>query len=294
MFQNQKIKIIVFSITLMILVGVANSAKAQPAAISDLICSSNLQTSGAIDLVWTVPTGAVAYEAKYVQGNSIDYNSAATYSQSWSAGTAGQKKSETIFNLNPDTEFTIAIKSKDILNDWSVVSNPVSCKGSVALLFDNQAPSSKIITPENNSTFSQPKEIIIKGQSSDIGGSSVQKVEISLDDGKTWFLTKPKEKVGTGFNWEYLWEKPIVASYTIKTRATDWWGNQELPGAGIKIVISSELPIEKPPIEKPISQMSVIELEAKIAEIQQQIIQLLAQLIQLTQSQLSQIKNSFQ
>jgi hypothetical protein len=289
MSQNQKIKIIVFLITLMILVSVANSTKAQPAAISDLICSSNIQTAGVIELTWTVPTDAAAYQVKYSQGNSFDSNSAITYSQSWSAGTAGQKKSEIVFGLNPETEFTIAIKSRDALN-WSGFSNPVSCKASKALLLDNQAPSSKIIEPENNSTFFQPKEIIIKGQSSDIGGSSVQKVEISLDNEKTWFLTKPIESTNTGFNWEYIWEKPAVGSFIIKTRATDWWGNRELPSAGIKIIISSELSIEKPPIEKPISEMSVIELEAKIVEIQQQIIQLLTQLIQLTQSQISQIK----
>ena len=284
--MSKNFKIIFLVITLFIL---PFFAKAHPPAISDLICSSDEPTAGVIRLTWTVPTGAVAYEVKYRQGNSIDYDSATTYSQSWSAGTAGQKKSELILNLNPGTEFTIAMKSKDAGNIWSAVSNPVTCKASPLTFVDTQPPTSQIIGPKNGATILAGKDYIIRGQSSDPGGS-VQKVEISFD-GKNWLRAKAKESVEGGFTWEYLWEKPKEGNYTIKTRATDWWENQETAGEGIRVKVVTELPVEKPPVEKPISEMTVEELKAKIAEIQQQIIQLLTQLIQLIQQQIAQLKS---
>ena len=278
-----KTKIIIFSLVSLSTFLIFNSVKAQPPAISDLVCSSNIPTAGVIELTWTVPTGAVAYEVKYSQGNSIDYSStsAYTYNQSWSAGTAGQKKSEIIFNLNPGTEFTIAMKSKDNANNWSEVSNPVTCKASSLTFFDIQAPTSQITDPKDGATILAGKDYIIKGNCSDIDGS-VQKVEISFDDGKTWFKTKAKESVGTGFTWEYLWEKPSVGTYTVKTRATDWWDNQETPEVGIKITVVPQLPVEKP-----ISEMTVEELKAKIQEIQLKLIELITQLIQILQQQIN-------
>jgi hypothetical protein len=267
------------------------SVNAQPPAISDLVCSTYFSTCCAIQLVWTVPSGAVAYEVKYSQGNSIDYDSASayTYNQSWSAGTSGQKKSEIIFGLNPGTEFTIALKSKDAGNNWSGVSNPVTCQASPLTFVDTQPPTSQITEPKDGATILAGKDYIIKGQSSDPGGS-VQKVEISFD-GKNWFLTKPKESIKEGFTFEYLWEKPKEGNYQIKTRATDWWDNQEIPGEGINVKVVAELPIEKPPVEKPIPQMTAQELKAKIIETQLKLIELMKQLIQLLQQQITQLKS---
>jgi hypothetical protein len=263
--------------------------KAQPSAINDLVCSTYFSTCCAIELVWTVPSGAVAYEVKYSQGNSIDYDSpsAYTYNQSWSAGTSGQKKSEIVFGLNPGTEFTIAMKSKDSSNNWSAVSNPVTCQASPLTFVDTQPPTSQILDPKDGATILAGKDYIIKGKATDPGGS-VQKVEISFD-GKNWFRAKAKEAIKEGFTFEYLWEKPKEGNYQIKTRATDWWDNQEIPGEGINVKVVAELPIEKP-VEKPISQMTAQELKAKIIETQLKLIELMKQLIQLLQQEISRIQ----
>lgn len=267
---------------------------AAPSAITDLTCSPEPNVSGAVWLQWTVPSGLAgsnAYEVKYIQGNIMSYAQANTYNQSWPTGIAGQRKQELMTGLNPNSQFSFAMKSTDGLGNWSEMSNYVTCIAPGSTNIDDKAPISVIEYPIEKSEFLEKQTIVVKGQATDTGGSSVQKVEISLDDGKTWFLTKPKESVGTGFDWEYLWEKPIVGAYTIKTRATDWWENQETPGGGIMVIVSAP-PAEKPPekqVEKPISQMTAEELKTKIQEIQLKLIQLMTQLIQLLQQEISRL-----
>jgi len=281
-----KTKIIVFSITLIALVSTANLVNAQPAAISDLQCFF-AQTPGPVWLTWTAPAGAVSYDVRYFPGaiDATHYNLAWQFSQNWS-GTAHQGL---VISLTGNTTWFFAMKAIDASNNYSDISNVVSCfVPSVVVPTDKIAPTSLITDPKDGATILANTDYIIKGESSDIGGS-VQKVEISFD-GKNWFKTKAKESIGTGFTWEYLWEKPTEGTYTIKTRATDSWGNQETPNEGIKINVVTEIPVEKPPVEKPISQMTAEELKAKIVEIQQKIIQLLSQLIQITQEQINQLK----
>ena len=281
-----KTKIIIFSIILIGLVSTANFAKAQPAAISDLQCFF-AQMPGSVWLTWTAPAGANSYDVRYFPGaiDATHYNLAWQFSQNWS-GTAQQGL---VTNLTGNTTWFFAMKAIDASNNYSDISNVVSCFVPTGVVQpDKIAPTSLISDPKDGATILANTDYIIKGESSDIGGS-VQKVEISFD-GKNWFKTKAKESIGTGFTWEYLWEKPTEGTYTIKTRATDWWNNQETPGQGIKVKVIAELAVEKPPVEKPISQMTAEELKAKIVEIQQKIIQLLSQLIQITQEQINQLK----
>ena len=269
-------------IVLIVAVLLINPVNAQPPAIADLICSSEGVNSGSISLTWTVPAGAVAYEVKYVQGNSIDYGSAITYNQSWSAGTAGQKKSEIIFNLNPGTEFTIAMKSKDILDAWSAASNPVTCQSAQLSLFDKQAPSSEIIQPKENQTLWAGKDFLIMGESSDTGGSSVQKVEIRFNQGD-WQLVNPEESIENGFSWSYLWPEIQAGSYQIDVRATDWWNNIEEPqSVNFQAIEFSET-------EEPVSETEEEQIKAlysQIIELQKKVIELMKILL----SQLSVLK----
>ena len=284
---NQKIRVIFLA--LIILISnflIINSVKAQPAAISDLQCIL-AGSPGDVWLTWTPPAGTNSYDVRYWPGffYPSDYNATIQYSQNW-AGTASEGM---VSNLTTNTTWYFAMKAIDASNNYSDISNVVSCfVPSVVVPTDKIAPTSLITDPKDGATILANTDYIIKGESSDIGGS-VQKVEISFD-GKNWFKTKAKESIGTGFTWEYLWEKPTEGTYTIKTRATDWWNNQETPGQGIKVKVIAELAVEKPPVEKPISQMTAEELKAKIVEIQQKIIQLLSQLIQITQEQINQLK----
>jgi hypothetical protein len=65
--------------------------------------------------------------------------------------------------------------------------------------------------------------------------------------------------------------------------------NVETPEEGVKISVVLKSPeITQKPTEKPISQMTLEELKAKIIEIQLKLIQLIQQLIQILQEKLSQ------
>jgi len=281
-----KTKIIVFSITLIALVSTANLVNAQPAAISDLQCFF-AQTPGAVWLTWTAPAGAVSYDIRYFPGaiDATHYNLAWQFSQNWS-GTAQQGL---VISLTGNTTWFFAMKAIDASNNYSDISNVVSCfVPSVVVPTDKIAPTSLITDPKDGATILAGKDYIIKGDSSDTGGSSVKEVEISFDQGKNWLKAEAMEgNKNNGFTWKFIWSKPAVGDYQLITRTTDWVGNIETPGTGIKVRIVNQ---ETPVIEKPISQMSVEELKAKIAETQQKIIELLSQLIQITQEQINQLK----
>jgi len=288
MILNYKIKILAFLISLMILVSAANFAKAQPpSAITNLDCVFS-GMPGAVWLTWTPPAGANSYDVRYALSPIIpdNYYLAYQYPQNW----PGSANKGLVEHLTENKNWFFAMKAIDG-GIPSEISNVVWCFVPIIIVQKDTTPPTSLITdPKDGATILASKDYIIKGESSDTGGSSVQKVEISFDDSKTWFLVKPiEENKNRGFSWSFVWSNPKVGSYTIKTRATDWWDNQEIPGPGIKLIVITELPIEKP-LEKPISEMSVKELEAKIIEIQKKIIQLLTQLIQLIQSQITQFQ----
>ena len=156
---------------------------------------------------------------------------------------------------------------------------------------ETSPPSSNITSPTAGATISAGEKYTIKGTAEDSGGSLIQGVEVSLDGGKTWSTAKIKSALANVFPWEYVWQNPTEGEYTIKARATDTVGNIESPSAGVKVTVStpvvSEVPAEVP--EKPISEMTAQELEAKIVEIQQKIINLLQQLIQFIQQQIQEL-----
>jgi len=152
---------------------------------------------------------------------------------------------------------------------------------------DRTPPNSYITSPTDGLTIPVGEKYTIKGTAQDAGGSSVQKVEISLDGGNSWFLTEIKGALENVFSWEYVWQNPTKGEYVIKVRATDAVGNIASPSVGVKVTVAvpvPETPIEVP--EKPIIEMTVPELEAKITEIQQKIIDILEQIIQLFQQQI--------
>jgi len=287
--KNNLISILfLFISTLFLLYFPTEVVNAQPAAISDLQCFFS-QMPGAVWLTWTAPAGAVSYDVRYSPGSidAIHYNVAGQFSQNWS-GTAQQGL---VISLTENKTWFFAMKAIDASNNYSDVSNIVSCfVPAMAVQIDKIAPTSLITDPKDGATILANKDYIIKGDSSDTGGSSVKQVEISFDEGKNWLKTEAIEgNKNNGFTWQFIWSKPAVGDYHLITRATDRMGNIETPGSGIKVIVK-ELETEKPPTEKPISQMTAEELKAKIAEIQQQIIQLLTQLIQLLQQQISQLK----
>jgi hypothetical protein len=287
---NNMEKAKIFLITSFFLLFLFNFVHAQ-SPISDLTCRQDV-SAGAVWLSWTVPSGIAssnAYEVRYIQGNTMHWENAISFSQNWSSGTPGTKKQELVTGLNPGTQYTFAIKWKDSAGNWSNPSNSATCIAPFPQNLDKIPPKSVIEKPKSGDQFFEGEDIKIEGWAKDEGGSSVQKVEISFD-GKNWQNATPVKVEDGKLYFEYLWQKPKVGEYQIFSRATDWMDNVEIPGEGIKISVVLKSPeITQKPTEKPISQMTLEELKAKIIEIQLKLIQLIQQLIQILQEKLMQI-----
>jgi len=277
--------------------GVASSnLTVNPAAITNLTAVG--LSPGVVRLAWSVPAGCpTGYVVKY-STSDIDtqdkFNAASTFSQSW-AGTATVGD---VSGLVGGWNYYFAMEATGLDATQAALSNRPSTIAP-AVIPDSIAPISSITLPLSGATIEAGKSYTITGTSSDTGGSSVKEVKLSLDAGLTWLAVTSKTAVGAGFTWEYVWANPVAGSYNLKTRAVDWIGNVETPGPGITITVTAPAivpPVEEvppevvPSVEKPIAEMTVEELKAKIVEIQQKIVQLLQQLIQLIQAQIAELQ----
>lgn len=273
-----------------------------PNPIANLACVPS-GMPGAIWLTWNVPQlNPTGYVVRYSLGNitnDAQFGAATLYNQAWAAGAAGAAKQELVMNLNPNVIYFFNVKVTGAGNALSLISNTgTNCVAPAqAAPSDETAPTSSITDPQSGATILAGQNYTVKGTSSDSGGSSVKKVSVSLDGGTTWYeVSAGQSNQNSGFDWTYVWQSPVVGTYTLKTKAEDWYGNVETPGTGITVKVATELPAETPeqppsapPEEKPISQMTAAELQAKIVQIQQQIISLLQQLIQKIQEQINRL-----
>jgi len=280
-------KIFLILITLISLFLLTDIAKAQPATISDLSCRPDT-SAGAVWLVWTVPLGVAsssAYDIRFVQGNTINFDTAIVFSQSWPTGLVGFPKQELVTGLNQGTQFTFAIKSRDASGNWSTVSNQATCFAPTSTGGDKTPPQSFIIKPGYNATVPASTTYVIEGRALDRGGSSVQKVEISFDNAKSWSDAKITDVSDINYLWQYVWLNPAVGQYKIQTRATDWMGNVESPGLGTPVQVVSP----SAAVEKPAPSAASEDLKTKIADLQIKITELLRQLIAIYQNLINQI-----
>lgn len=276
------------------------SVLVHPAAITDLVAQTG-ERAGVIDLSWTIPAGSpTGYVVKY-STSAIDsdsaWSAATTFSQSW----PGTTSSGYVTGLSPGTLYYFAIKATGLDSTLAALSNSPSARAGQKGIVDEIAPSTTIERPKAQEEIESGKDYIIKGVSQDTGGSSVKEVLLSLDGGVTWQRVTPLQATDSGFSWEYIWESPELGDYTILARATDWLGNSESPGAEVTVkVVEKVLPEEvgeeeeeeeeEEIVEKPVKEMTVEEIKAKILEIQQKIIELLKQLIELLQSQIAELE----
>ncbi len=274
------IKILCFSLVFTCLFFAVQAEAVAPNPITNLECFFS-GMPGAVWLTWTPPAGAVRYDVRYALSgiSENDYNLTYQFSQNWQ----GSANNGLVDYLTSNRTWFFAIKSINVGGETSGISNVVWCFVPTTTTPTITPPTSQITDPAEGTTIAVGKDYVIKGQSAATGGSSVQKVEISFDGGKTWSLAIPKERVGAGFTFEYLWKNPAAGTYSIKTRATDWVGNVETPGAGINVMVAVQAPVVQPPGE----QLTVEDSRAKIAEIQQKIIQILQRLILLIQQQVA-------
>ena len=209
------------------------------------------------------------------------------------SGYAAGAKSVTftpIVSPSAGGSFTVAIATT---GDGNAVDSGTSAafsifggqQGQFSLYSDSVPPASKITSPAEDLTISVGEKYAIQGTAQDQGGSTVQKVEVSLDGGQNWSIAEIKSALANVFSWEYVWQNPTKGEYIIKVRATDAVGNIESPLSGVRVTIS--IPVPSIPVqEKPITELTAQELETKITEIQQKIVDVLQQLIQLFQQQI--------
>lgn len=104
---------------------------------------------------------------------------------------------------------------------------------------DTKPPTSHITAPLNGATLPTALwSYSIKGSATDGSGSGVWYVEVSTDDGFTWARAADSSG-GSWKSWIYKWALSFSGNYTIKSRAVDNAGNQEAPGKGIKVRVST-------------------------------------------------------
>lgn len=163
-------------------------------------------------------------------------------------------------------------------------------KGATAVAADTTAPVSTILNPASGATIVAGQSYTIDGTGTDKGGSSVTQVEVSVDGGQTWAqatVSSSGGTTGTSYSWSYVWANPTAGEKTIKVRATDARNNVESPGPSVTVTVSGGTPTVTPPAaETPITQMTVSELQTRIAQLQQTLISLLQQLLSLLTQQL--------
>lgn len=219
-----------------------------PNAITTLTCEASGQ-GGAVWLRWTTTVGTSnGYEAKYAQGNAITYSTATAFTQTWSSGTVSTAQQQLLTGLNPNTQYTFAMKALGTGSSISAISTLTpTCyaPGGSPSVVDTQAPVTRFTYPTTNAYVLAGQPLTIKGVSKDVGGSSVQKVEISLDNGVAWNQANAISNDEGNLIWNYTWAAPTVGAITIKARASDWMGNIETP-VSLTINVVNTLPTTTP------------------------------------------------
>ena len=208
---------------------------AAPSAIADLRCSYS-GTPGNIQLSWTVPSGnPTGYELRYdlLSITETNFNDASPFNYGWTG--AENSLLVTGFAQNKDWYFAMRASSGDGV---SALSNVVHCQANTIVGVNAATyPSSAITNLSFGSEIKAGEDFLIKGTSSDQGGSSIKKVEISFDNGSTWLAASPASETATGFEWQYNWAAPKAGNYLIKTKATDWLEAQENSSSSLTVKV---------------------------------------------------------
>ncbi len=268
-----------------------------PAAIDNLTCEPSGQ-AGAIWLRWTVPAGAsTTYTAKRALAamtNDGEFNAGTTITQSWAIGTKATAKQELVTGLNPNTRYYFAVKSGGVGPTTSAISTPAAttclAPASAPVSADTTVPNTQITTPAAGSTVQAGQALKITGTALDTGGSSVQKVEVSLDGGINWNIADVTSIDESNVIWEYTWANAQAGTVNIKARATDWTDNVEDTPADITVTVSTTATSTPTTPTTPGEQATVAELQTQLQNLRVQLLNLLMQLVAQLQAQLSALQ----
>lgn len=104
-------------------------------------------------------------------------------------------------------------------------------------IYDITPPVSTVTAPADME-YTNANTYIVRGVSSDPlpDPSGVGGVEVSTDGGGSWHAADPVAP-GDYSSWSYQWDIPAEGTYNIRSRATDRVDNQEVPGAGVTVVV---------------------------------------------------------
>ena len=89
-------------------------------------------------------------------------------------------------------------------------------------------PPTSVVAPVGPAQANQP--VIISGTAADVGGA-VGSVEVSTDDGQTWY------PAGGRGQWSFAWTPTQPGIFTVRSRAADDSANLEQPGPGVVAVV---------------------------------------------------------
>lgn len=258
---------------------------AVPNAITDLQCSYS-GTPGNIQLSWTVPSGNLTgYELRYdlLDITETNFNDASPFNYGWT----GAENSLLVSGFAQNKYWYFALRATNA-DGASALSNVVHCQANtMAGVNAVTYPSSTISNLSSGSEIKTGGDFLVEGTSSDQGGSSVKKVEISFDNGSTWATVSPTRQVGTGFEWQYRWVSPEAGDYSIKTRAIDWLDAQENQTSSLAVKVVEQQSGSEAAITQT-SGGSQTSTSTTVSQDEQQRRNLLIQLIQLLIQLLSQ------
>jgi len=269
---------------------------AAPAAITDLLCEASGQ-AGAVWLRWTAPAGAsISYTAKHALAaitNDGEFTAGTTITQSWAvtANDVGSAVQQLVEGLNPGTTYWFSVKSTGFGPTTSAISNATAtCRApssAASAVHDTTGPTVQITSPAAGSTVQSGQALLIKGSAIDVGGSSVQKVEVSLDGGANWNTATVTGDDGTNVLWQYNWALAQAGTQTIMVRGTDWVNNVTATPTTINVTVSATPGTTTPTYTAPTTP--TITVPAGLTGVQAQIYTLQVQLVSLLQQLLAML-----
>lgn len=133
------------------------------------------------------------------------------------------------WSLPADGAYTIVSRATDNAGNVQGTST------GTLVIVDKVPPTAVIVNPVNNSTISGTV-YTIAGTVNVGSGTSVQKVEVSVNGGATWALA-----TGTT-SWSYNWTLPADRTYTIMSRTTDAAGIIQSPATSSAVIVNKVPP----------------------------------------------------
>lgn len=108
----------------------------------------------------------------------------------------------------------------------------------IPVYIDTIPPVAAFVLPVPNSTVIESGTVLVGGNASDIG-SGVDRVELSLDQGKTWMTLPLVNQI-----WNYEWNTLNIPNgrYPVIARAWDIAGNVQSPVASITVIVDNRVP----------------------------------------------------